>query len=82
MWWSSRTPEMLPVGSRFRRERQGHFVEHAEVLAVTTATVGIPHVHYKVRFERVTDGQFAEEKRTLALSAFRELYCRPLAVSA
>ena len=65
------------MGSRFRRVRQGHIVEHAEVLAVTTETIGIPHVRYKVSFQRETDGQVAEEKRTLALSAFRQLYCRP-----
>jgi len=74
MMWRRRESVEVPVGARFRRPECNNMMELAEVLAVARDRAGIPHVHYKVQFQRVNDNRPAIEKRTLALSAFTQLY--------
>ncbi len=74
MLWRRKESVEVPVGARFRRGACNHVLELAEVVAVGRDGAGIPHVQYKVQFQRLNDHQPAVEKRTLALSAFTRLY--------
>ena len=69
-----REPIEVPVGAQFRRMQRHRVAELAEVVSVNTDRVGIPHVHYKVRFKRPEDDRPSVENRCLALSVFTELY--------
>jgi hypothetical protein len=69
-----REPVEIPVGARFRRMQPNRVAELAEVVSVNDDRVGIPHVHYKVRFKRPEDDRPSVENRCLALSVFAEIY--------
>jgi hypothetical protein len=61
----------ISEGSVFRRTTPGKIVETASVLSIANDSVGIPHVRFRVHYERVDT---ADELRTLALAAFSELF--------
>lgn len=61
-------------GQVYRRLSESRVTEMAEVMAVTQDRVGIPHVRYKLSFARPEWQETAAEYRTLALSAFTQLY--------
>ena len=71
-WWG-RKPVEIAAGAQFRRMKCHRVAELAEVVSVDDR-VGIPHVHYKVRFKRPEDDRPSVENRCLALSVFTELY--------
>ena len=72
-WWG-RNPVEVPVGAQYRRVPRYGVAEFAEVVSVDKDRVGIPHVHYKVRFQRPEDDRPSVESRCLALSVFAEMY--------
>ena len=76
MFGTSRQPEPLSPGTRFRRQIDGVVTELAEVLWVNDEPTGIPHVHYLVQFDRGDTRRAATERRTLSLAAFRNRYGR------
>jgi len=61
----------IEEGALYRRFSRGQGVETARVIAVGPDLMGIPHVRFWVRHE-LSDA--SDDLRTLALSAFTELF--------
>ena len=66
--------DTIEAGARFRRVLRHQVEEWAEVIAVRRDRAGIPHVCYRVRFERLRNKDISTEQRTLALSAFTQQF--------
>lgn len=64
---------VVEVGASYRRRGAGAFVETAQVVAVTSDNMGIPHVRYRLQ---VGGGPCAPvvENRILSLEAFSARY--------
>ena len=65
----------VKAGSVYQKAHSGDIVEIATVLSVGEDCFGIPHVRFKVRFER-PNRKFLEDARVLALESFAEQYCQ------
>ena len=65
----------VKAGSVYQRPHDGGIVEIATVLSVGDDSYGIPHVRFKVCFER-PNRRFLEDARVLALESFAEQYCQ------
>ena len=61
--------QQVSVGSTFRHKIPGNSIEIATVVGVDTDHMGIPHVTYNVRVEKVSRAS-NWDRRTLALSSF------------
>jgi hypothetical protein len=68
----SRQVEVKP-GECYRRAHGG-ITETVTVLDLKTDPVGIPHVRFRVQFERTTSDHTETAFRMLALGAFRSVY--------
>lgn len=83
MWTKifKREPEfdLIRAGSVYRRVRRDNTVETATVLAIRDDSLGIPHVRYRVCFNRADNHVFEEGQRVLSLSCFAEQYAERLA---
>ena len=66
--------DKIEAGARFRRVLRHQVEEWAEVIAVRRDKMGIPHVCYRVRFERLKNKDASVDQRTLALSAFTQQF--------
>ena len=78
-WWRQRNNgETVPVGGLYRRSRDSRMTELAEVLSVGKDDLGIPHVHFRVRFHRADLSATSADDRTLALSMFTQIYSERL----
>lgn len=64
-------PQGIEEGARYRRFARGQGVETAHVIAVCPDLMGIPHVRFWVHHEL---SDTPDDLRTLALSAFAELF--------
>jgi hypothetical protein len=67
--------ENVKAGSVYQKTHSGDIVEIATVLSVGEDCFGIPHVRFKVRFER-PNRKFLEDARVLALESFAQHYCQ------
>ncbi len=65
------------AGSVFRRVPESPVTETAQVVSVKSDRMGIPHVRYRLWMDQPSDDGTPADERTLALSAFRELYPEP-----
>jgi hypothetical protein len=61
-------------GDRFCRHRRDKVMELATVTDLRPDPLGIPHVHFKLTFEKPAIGQVEGGKRVLALDSFIEAY--------
>ena len=73
MWWRRQTPD-VSTGALFRRATGYQADETAEVLDVRNDRAGIPHVRYRLHTTRSNRPGFGPEERTLALTAFMQMY--------
>ena len=71
--WRKR-PEAVEAGHLYRRIRSGRVEETARVMSISSDRAGIPHVRFLLMFGRPDRRGEPAEERTLALSAFMELY--------
>ncbi len=69
-----RVPDDVKAGSVFRRIHRDNMVETARVLSVAEDCFGIPHVRFRVCYER-PNRMFLEDARVLALESFARQYC-------
>ena len=67
----------VKAGAVYRRTYRGNIVETAKVISIDEDSFGIPHLRFKVCFER-PDRKFLEDARVLALETFTRQYCEPL----
>lgn len=66
----------VKAGSVYRRVHPDNVIETAKVLSVAEDCLGIPHVHFRVCFERSDHRRkFLEDARVLALESFAQQYC-------
>jgi hypothetical protein len=65
----------VKAGSVYQKSHSGEIVEVATVLSVGEDSSGIPHVRFKVCFER-PNRKFLEDARVLALESFAQQYCQ------
>ena len=72
-FWRRRR-EDVEAGHLYRRARSGRLEETAHVLSIASDRAGIPHVRFLLMFGRPARRGEPAEERTLALSAFMELY--------
>jgi hypothetical protein len=68
-----KTPDVKP-GQRYSRAHGLGLKETATVLDLRNDQLGIPHVRFRVRFERQASGHSETTFRMLALGAFRSVY--------
>jgi hypothetical protein len=61
-------------GETYRRVLGNYVTETATVLELRTDTVGIPHVRFRVRFERNATDTIETGLRLLAVPAFQTVY--------
>lgn len=67
--------ELIKAGNCFRRKRSDNMIETATVLAVAADTFGIPHVRYRLEFNKPScTARFVDGPRVLALATFAETY--------
>jgi hypothetical protein len=69
-----REPVDVKSGDRFCRRRRDKVMELATVMDLRPDPLGIPHVHFKLTFEKTAIGQVEGGKRVLALDSFVEAY--------
>ena len=74
MWFGRSQKSDVLIGYVFRRTRESRVTETAEVVSVNPDRAGIPHVRYRLSFARPERRADPAEYRTLALSAFTDLY--------
>jgi hypothetical protein len=65
-------------GAIYRRLLGNYVTETATVLDLRTDPVGIPHVRFRVRFERNATETIETALRLLAVPAFQLVYGNPL----
>lgn len=68
------SPPGVANGDVFRRTNGIRVFETAEVVCVSDDRTGIPHVRFKLRVGRADRPMVQAEERTLALSAFVQLF--------
>ena len=67
--------EFIKAGNCFRRKRSDNTVETATVLAVAADSFGIPHVRYRLEFNKPSSPRpIVDGPRVLALQTFAETY--------
>ncbi|HTS90604.1 MAG TPA: hypothetical protein VMG55_01270 [Stellaceae bacterium] len=64
----------LRPGDKYRRQQGAHVVEFATVQDLRQDLLGIPHVHFKLVFERAATARSEADSRILALSSFLDQY--------
>jgi hypothetical protein len=69
-----RRPAGVQAGHVYSRGAASRVKETAQVVAITNDRAGIPHVRFRLVFGRPEARGEPMEERTLALSAFMELY--------
>ena len=74
MWFGRSQKSDVLSGNIYRRKRDSRVTETVEVVSVIPDRAGIPHVRYRLSFARAERRSDPAEDRTLALSAFTELY--------
>ena len=67
----------VKTGAIYRRVHHDNIVETAEVLSIGEDSLGIPHVRFRVCFER-PPRTFLEDARVLALESFTRQYGGPV----
>jgi len=70
-FWAKKDGGEVATGAVYRRTVAGKVVDTAQVLALSEDCAGIRHVRFSVHHERT---EAADELRTLALAAFREIF--------
>jgi len=68
----------MQPGDRYCRAHGQRFLETVTILDLRTDLVGIPHVRFRVAFERSDAHSVDEGPRTLALSRFVDEYRRQI----
>lgn len=66
--------EYIRPGSTFKCVHKDRMEETAQVVAVATDSYGIPHVHFRVSFQRPDLNLFDGGARMLALRSFADRY--------
>ncbi|MEE9140716.1 MAG: hypothetical protein V3U18_08075 [Alphaproteobacteria bacterium] len=64
----------VKAGSVYRKVHRDNIVETARVVSVGEDCFGIPHVRFKLCYER-PNRMFLEDARVLALESFAQHYC-------
>lgn len=64
----------VKAGSVYRRVHRDNIVQIAKVVSVGKDCYGIPHVHFRLCYER-PNRMFLEDARILALESFTREYC-------
>lgn len=77
--WRKRVQE-VEIGELYRRESNLGVGETAQVVSVWDDDVGIPHVRFHRRQGAMDKAKAAIDDRTLALSAFVQLYPQRAAI--
>ena len=66
-------------GAIFRRNGPGDLVETAKVIQVEPDALGIPHVSFDVKIEKVKDDKSTfKARRTLNLDTFANIFSEPV----
>ncbi|HUN49136.1 MAG TPA: hypothetical protein VMU85_21560 [Stellaceae bacterium] len=71
--WQEASEEVKP-GDSYRRSRGDKLTETVTVVDLRSDPAGIPHVRFKVAFERPDVGRFEGGCRILALRSFIDAY--------
>jgi len=74
-----REPVEVKPGGRFCRLRRDQVMETALVMELKLDHFGIPHVHFRLTFEKPAIGQVEGGMRVLALNSFIETYRQRIA---
>jgi hypothetical protein len=74
-----RHPAELKPGESYRRLLGNYVTETATVLDLRNDSLGIPHVRFRVRFERNASETIETALRLLAVPAFQTVYPTRLA---
>ena len=61
-------------GDRFYRRRRDKVMELVTVTDLRPDSLGIPHVHFKLAFEKAAIGRVEAGRRVLALNSFVAAY--------
>ncbi len=71
----------VQCGAVFRRNGPGDLIETAKVIQVEPDALGIPHVSFDVRIEKIkNDKSIFKARRTLNLSTFASYFSEPVKV--
>jgi hypothetical protein len=72
--FSRKEQNEVKPGDSYRRDHGKGLMETATVLDLRNDPLGIPHVRFRVRFERAASEHIETGLRMLALGAFRAVY--------
>jgi len=74
----SRCDEDVAVGGCYKRVVSGNVVETAEIVALVSDRMSIPHVRFVVR-NNLPEGTCCDEQRTLSVDSFTRLFSERIA---